>query len=442
MKKLRILIVAVILSIAALFIFNTSKNTNKDNLQSLDNSLSDNTALTESLETEISDTRDSENDNQEFLTVEFMENLFSGSEQVDRFRNIERYFPTKEIAIADKSSYIKQESNVILPENFNFFGVEHSIKDFIDTIDVTGLIVIKDNSIVYENYYKGNNSESLTIAWSVSKSFVGALIGIAVEEGFINNIEEYAIDYIPELKDSAYENVTIKNLLQMSSGVSWNENYSDYNSDVNRFGRVMAFGQSFGDFIFTLEKDKAPGTYHRYNSSDTQLLGMIISRATGVSLSEYLESKLWIPLGMENRALWITDKQGGEFAAGGLNASLKDYARFGLLYKNGGVWEDSQLIPSDWHYRSITPDALHLNPGRNEYSNSTFGYGYQWWIMDGDKGEYCAIGIYGQFIYINPVENVVIVQSSANSNYGVVGDDHAYPTRKVLEMFRKIATSI
>lgn len=374
--------------------------------------------------------------------LQFAMNMFSGKEQVERFRSIEKYFPTREIMPSVNPFHIPKTNPISLPETYTFNGKSHKTKDLIAETDITGLMVIKNDSILFEEYYQENTSEDHTIGWSVTKSFVSALIGIAIEEGHINGIRDSVYHYLPELKGSAYENITIKNLLQMSTGVSWNEDYSDSDSDINRFGRTLALGRSFESFVKTLKYDKPQGTFNRYNSSDTQVLGMIISRATGTTVSDYLEKKLWQPLGMERKGYWVIDNQGNEFAAAGLSASLVDYAKFGLLFLNNGELNGQQLISKEWVSKSITPDAPHLLPGLNENSNNDFGYGLQWWVFDGNEGEYAAMGIYNQLIYINPKHNIVIVKSAANNSYGTTNDESSFREKESMAMLRAIVNSI
>jgi CubicO group peptidase (beta-lactamase class C family) len=169
---------------------------------------------------------------------------------------------------------------------------------------------------------------------------------------------------------------------------------------------------------------------------------MIISRATGTTVSDYLAKKLWQPLGMEHKGYWVIDNQGNEFAAAGLSASLVDYAKFGLLFLHEGRWNDKQVIAKEWVSKSITPDAPHLFSGPNENSNNDFGYGFQWWVFEGDEGEYAAMGIYNQLIYINPKRNIVIVKSAANNAYGTTNDESSFREKESMAMLRAIVNSI
>ncbi|MFY0630823.1 MAG: serine hydrolase [Flavobacteriaceae bacterium] len=370
--------------------------------------------------------------------LDFALKMFSGLEQVDRFRTVEEYFPTRIIEQSKTpSTFTRASEEMILPESYNYRGTHKKTEQLLTITDVTGLLVIKNDTIQFEKYHRGNTEDSHTIAWSVTKSFVSALVGIALEEGHIKSIDDVAVDYVSELKGTAYEQVSIKNLLQMSSGIRWNEDYSDFDSDINRFGRTLALGYSFESFVKTLERDREQGTYNLYNSSDTQVLGMIISRATGITLSDYLEAKIWKPIGMENKAYWVVDDHGDEFAAAGLNASLRDYARFGKLYLNKGKYNGQQIVPEKWVENSLTPDAPHLMPGENY-----FGYGYQWWIPKTKQNEFLAIGVYNQFIYVNPTENVIIVKSSAYSSYGTGNREDNYTDHETMELFRAIVQKL
>jgi CubicO group peptidase (beta-lactamase class C family) len=310
-----------------------------------------------------------------------------------------------------------------LPNLFNYETQSMSLTAFLEDTQTTGLLVLKDGQIVYENYWLGHAVGKQHISFSVAKSFVSALIGIAIEEGFVTSIEEAVTDYVPELVGSGYAGVSIKDVLQMSSGVHFNEDYGDFNSDINRFSRATAFGTSLDDFSASLVREREPGTYHHYVSIDTQVLGMVLTRATGKSLTDYLSEKIWQPLGMEHQAYWLADDNGMELALGGLNVSLLDYAKLGWLYLNQGTWTDKhnntqQIVPKQWVIDSTTADAPHLVAGENNpASSSSFGYGYQWWLPLGAEDEFSAQGIYNQYIYVDPDQKLVIVKNSANYRF-------------------------
>lgn len=323
-----------------------------------------------------------------------------------------------------------------LPETFVVNDEELDLSTFLQQSGTTGLLVIKGGMIVTEEYYQGHSQEKQHISWSMGKSFISALFGIAVDEGYIASIEQAVSDYVPELAGTGYDNVAIKDVLQMSSGVRFNEDYGDFDSDINRFSRAVAFGTSLDEFTATLTRQREPGTYHHYVSIDTQVLGMVLTRALDVSLTQYLNDKLWQPMGMEYPAYWLKDDEGMELALGGLNVTLRDYAKFGWLYANWGNWQGKQLVPKQWIIDSVTPDAPHLMPGAdNPASSSSFGYGYQWWIPSGAEDEFVAQGIYHQFIYIDPDKQLVIVKNSANHRYNEKSHNWS---AKHMAMFRAI----
>jgi CubicO group peptidase (beta-lactamase class C family) len=343
---------------------------------------------------------------------------------------------------ASSSPFQFPEELKSLPKDFDYENQSMSLTGFLDDTQTTGLLVLKDGKIVYENYWLGHAEGKPHISFSVAKSFVSALMGIAIEEGLVTSIEEAVTDYVPELVGSGYEGVSIKDVLQMSSGVLFNEDYGDFNSDINRFSRATAFGTSLDDFSASLVREREPGTYHHYVSIDTQVLGMVLTRATGKSLSDYLSEKIWQPIGMEHQAFWLADDYQMELALGGLNVSLRDYAKLGWLFLNQGTWTDQQnntkqIVPKQWVIDSTTADSPHLLAGENNpNSSSSFGYGYQWWLPLHAEDEFAAQGIYNQYIYVDPDERLVIVKNSANYRFT---DKSLNWTGKHYAMFRAIS---
>ena len=273
---------------------------------------------------------------------------------------------------------------------------------------------------------------------SVGKSFISALIGIALDQNYIKSIEDPITMYVSQLKNSAYDGVRIKDILQMSSGASWNEDYGDPNSDINRSVRIFALGGSLDEFAASLTKENSPGTFNRYNSTDTQVLGMLLREATGISVTQFMQEMLWEPMGAEENAFWLLDSKNMEVAYGGLNATARDYAKLGELYRLKGKLNGKQIVPSEWINASIKPDAPHLMPGENSLSDYPLGYGYQWWIPD-SSGDYMAIGVYNQFIYISPENNTVIVHLAANKKYGVNDQETILSEFESIEFLRTIA---
>ena len=240
------------------------------------------------------------------------------------------------------------------------------------------------------------------------------------------------------MKGSGYEGVKIKDVLQMSSGVKFDETYSDPNSDISRWFRTFALGESQDEFAATLVREKEPGTYNHYVSINTHILGMILVKATGKSLTAYLQEKIWQPLGTEYNAYWLVDGQNMEMALGGLNATLRDYAKLGQLFLHQGKWKGKQIVPTDWVKASTTVKEEHLMPQSKNSAHPGIGYGYQWWVPESKEGEFMAIGVFNQFTYINPTTNTVIVKLSANQNFYDNTDPYTLKFTH-LEFFRKIA---
>jgi hypothetical protein len=357
--------------------------------------------------------------------------LFDEDQIVTNFRSFDSVWPVSVLEAPLKKHVYPKASTLSLPNSFQFEGQEYNTKKFLKDSWTTGLLVIQNDSIVFEDYYLGNTESTRNISWSMAKSFISAIMGIAIEDGYINSIEEHVEVYVPELIGSSYEGVRIKDVLQMSTGVKFNEDYGDFNSDINRWGRGFALGGSQDEFAGSLEREVEPGTVNHYVSINTHVLGMILKKATGKTITDYMQEKLYNPLGMEYNGYWLLDGENMEMVLGGLNLTLRDYAKAGSLFLHNGFFNGEQIVPKNWVKESVTPDGPHVQPGES------FGYGYQWWIPKSDQGEYMAMGIYGQYIYVNPTTKTVIVQLSANPKYNddyIPSNDFAH-----LELFRSIA---
>ena len=354
----------------------------------------------------------------ELRRVAFMATMFKGVDQTANFADMRSIFPVNEIRTANPTELPTSGRTIEIPETYRWNGETRRSQALLDETDTSGLLVLVDGEIVHERYALTGGRDVRWISWSVAKSFVSALVGIAIDEGHIGSIEEPVTQYVPMLARSAYDGVAIRDILQMSSGAAWDEDYGALDSDITRFGFTMARGGSMDDFAASLTRDREPGTYNRYNSIDTQVLGMLLVRATGRTLSSYLEEKIWQPLQMENDAYWLLDDPGMELALGGLNVTLRDYARFGELYRNHGRHAGRQVVPEAWARASVRAEAPHLQPGENPDSEWILGYGYQWWLPGELPDEFSAIGVYNQFIYVSPQQRVVIAKTSANQAYG------------------------
>lgn len=378
-------------------------------------------------------------DIQEIRAVMGYAGTFDSDSIVENFRSLYKKYPSSNVRRSGPFYKLREERRA-LPETYVYKGKTKTISHWIERTGTTGLLVIKDGVIVFDNYYQGNEKSTRVIAMSVSKSFVSCLVGVALAEGKITDLQDPVEKYAPELKGSGYEGVSLKNVLQMSSGIRFVEDYGDLKSDIVRLVGSFLTG-SINDFVATLPNELKPGTFNRYVSADTQVLSMVLKGATKKSLTEYMQEKLWSRLGAEYDAEWLTDPKKTEMAFGGLNATLRDYARFGLLYLNQGRnFKGEQLVPKNWVKASVTPDAPHLMPGRdNPGSDWPMGYGYQWWIPENPEGDFTAIGIYGQFIYVHPVHKVVIAKSSAYVDYNNSGEEMEFES---IEAFRAIAKGL
>ncbi|MDC3411617.1 beta-lactamase family protein [Gammaproteobacteria bacterium] len=366
-------------------------------------------------------------------------NLYNEDSIGRNFINIDKIFSVSEPIPASDNPYTFPRRDFVLPETFFFDGEQRLLSKELEHYKTDGLIVLHNGNLLYENYWNNNSANSKHIAFSVTKSFVSALVGIALDEGLIDNIEDPITKYLPDFNGTGYEGVRIKDILQMSSGVDFNENYADPKSDINRFGRATARGSSFRDFAKSLERGREPGTYHHYVSIDTQVLGFLLAEVTGMPLKEYLYKKIWNKIGMEDDAFFIVDNNGVEMALGGLNATLRDYAKFGELYLNRGKWNGEQVVPASWVDASHTTDGPHLKPGESELSSSPWGYGLQWWVPGFPDTDYTASGVYNQYIYIDPLTNVVIAKTSSNHRYT---SEKEYSKAAHVAIFRAIAESI
>ncbi len=368
-------------------------------------------------------------------------NLYVGEPQHDNFPHMDKLFPTRQMAGSEQPYQFPEGAPIALPNDYQFGQQTQSANRFIEDTDTSALLVLKDGAVRLEQYYLTGGRDVRWISWSTAKSFISALIGIAIDEGLIGSIDESITKYVTALSDSAYNGVRIKDVLQMSSGARWNEDYSDPNSDVHRLGSAMAGDSSLADFVSKIEQATEPGTLCQYNSADTQALGMLLTATTGRSVAEYMQEKLCEPLGMESPGYWLIDNAGMEMALGGLNLTARDFAKIGELYRNNGVWGGKQVVPQNWVNASVTSDSAHLVPGKVIVGGHVipFGYGYQWWIPEGNAGEFSAIGVYNQFVYVDPSRGVVIVKLSANRKYGTTPNEAENKEEETMEFLRAIA---
>jgi CubicO group peptidase (beta-lactamase class C family) len=338
--------------------------------------------------------------------------LYPTSDRRVAFAHINAWMPTRPLFAAESPYPLSTEIDRSLADvSYQVAGETFSVRDFLAREPLMGIAVVEGDTIRLEHYAQDHNPESVWISFSVTKSFTSTLIGAAIKDGFINSIEDRVETYLPRLKGSAYGAVSIKNILQMSSGVAWNENYTDPNSDVSKAGSLQ--GVALTDYLGALPQNHAPGTVFNYNTAESNLLGEVLRAAIGNSATDYMNAKVWQGFGMEHAGNWMQSAPfAGETGGCCISASIRDYARLGIFVKKGAVNATGEsLVPEGWMKEATSP------------SKGYAGYGYKWWLEA--NGAYAASGIFGQGIYIDPQRDVVISLHS-NAPAAVDTNYHAH----------------
>lgn len=327
--------------------------------------------------------------------------------QVETLRNIDRLFPTRTIACGPRAAPLPLGppiGNVRFTSN----GVIYDLYDYLALNRVGGLLILKRGEIRLEHYEFGNGPATRWSSMSVAKSVTATLVGIAIRSGEIDSIDDAVVKYVPSLRGSAYEGVSIRHVLQMSSGVQWNEDYTDPNSDRRRMLEAQASQRPGGvlELLAALPRAAAPGTRWNYSTGETHVLGAILRAAVDRPLADYLSERLWSRIGTEMPANWWLESPGGlEVGGSGIFATLRDYGRFGLFLLGGGCIEGDYLLPDGWFAEASTPKMI---------GGTLVPYGYMMWPIPAPPGSgradaFEARGIFGQHIYVNPAEELVVV---------------------------------
>jgi CubicO group peptidase (beta-lactamase class C family) len=331
---------------------------------------------------------------------------------VNTYRNIDRLFPSRLIKASGEPRELPRADTPLTDLTFSYQGRAYSLAQFLALDSITGLLILRDGEIVHESYQRGNTSSTRWMSMSVAKSVTSTLAGIAIKEGHIKDVDAQVVDYLPALKGSAYDGVTVRNLLMMASGVKWNENATDPASDRRALLRLQLAQQPGAalQLMARLSRAATPGTVFNYNTGEAQVLGEVVRAAVGKPLATYLAEKVWQPYGMEADATWWLDSADGmEIGGSGIAATLRDYGRFGLFFLNHGLVDGARILPDHWVADATTVKTL--------ADGKQAGYGYMWWTAS-TKGSlqdhaYAAVGLQGQNIYIDPAANVVIVTFGA-----------------------------
>ena len=327
--------------------------------------------------------------------------LFWNQEQRDQnFRNMEKLFPIATVEAGGRPRALPQGASIEAA-----LGGPAAVDGLMSAMNASGLLVLQDGKVRLERYARGHGPAERWTSFSVAKSLTSTLVGAAVKDGAIKSLDDPVTRYIPELRGSAYDGVTVRHVLTMTSGVRWNEDYTNPKSDVAMmFLTPPDAGEDVTvSYLKRLPREAEPGTKWVYKTGESNLIGVLVSRATGKPLSRYLSEKIWRPYGMERSAFWQVDERGQEIGGCCISAGLRDYGRIGQFILDGGRAGGRDVLPAGWIAEATSKQAEIGAPGR--------GYGYQWWTGPGTA--YSAIGIFGQGIAIDPARKLVIVTSSA-----------------------------
>ena len=315
-----------------------------------------------------------------------------------------KIFPSRKLT-ASATPFMFQEApnDSRMPRKINFGKKKDvDLEEFLKSSNTLAFLVIKDDIIIYERYYNGHNEKAVSMSFSMAKSFLSILIGCAIEDGYLKSVDQPITDFVPELAKNGFDKVSIKHLLQMTSGMNYME------SD-NPFGRHPRFyyTENLGEELLKLKMKEKPGTHFKYKSGDNQLLGLVLARALKPkTITQYMQEKIWEPLGMESEGLYSLDREGGlEKTFCCISAIARDFAKFGRLYLNKGNWNGKQIVPERWVDMSTEID---------ETQGSVWYYQYQWWIISKDKGDYMASGHLGQYLYVNPSQKLIALRLGIN----------------------------
>jgi CubicO group peptidase (beta-lactamase class C family) len=332
-------------------------------------------------------------------------------EEVAAFERSETLYPVRVVSRGAVIGTLPIADRRLENVEFQIGDKRYDLFDYLALNRVAGLLILKDGKIALEDYELGAGPDTRWASFSMAKSVTSTLIGAALEDRFIASLDDPVTRYVPALRGGVYDGVSIRNVLQMASGVRWNETYTDPKSDCRKLTDAQLGHRPGASIAYmkNLSRAAPAGSVWNYNSGETNIVGAVVEGATHMSLAAYLSRKLWSPLGMERDAFWWTESKGGMGLGGaGLSATLRDYVRFGLFVLSDGVIDGHRTVPEGWFQQA----------GRgHRIGDKSVDYGYLWWPLPaGDSihaGAFEARGIFGQHLYINPSERLVIVVLSA-----------------------------
>ncbi len=289
------------------------------------------------------------------------------------------------------------------------YGSQGELGQILETNDSIAFLVLQGNTLLYERYFQGHTDSSLSQAFSMAKSFTSVLIGMAIDDGYIKGVDQPITDFVPELAPQGFDEVRIRHLLTMTSGSSYVENDSPIGEHVR-----LNFTTELEDQILTFTMEREPGELFRYKSGDNALLALALDRALGEeTITDYAQRRMWTPLGMGYGGIWAIDHEGDglERTWCCLAASARDFAKLGRLFLNKDAWNGQQLLSADWVMQSTQIGQVPEDAWPDEYGSiGWWNYGYQWWLASQGEGDFFALGKDGQFLYVNPEADLIIVR--------------------------------
>ncbi len=327
------------------------------------------------------------------------------AQQLVGYRNMEKVFPTRVVKRGARVSPLLKAAREI-SVHYTFKDEPWDTNRFMRESNATGLLILHNGRIELEKYRAGYSADQRWTSFSVAKSFSSTLVGAAIKDGSIKSLDDRVTDYIPGLKGSVYDGVTVRQLLTMTTGVKWNEDYGDPNSDVARIRAEKSVNGSdpIVTYMARLTREAPAGTKWVYKTGETHLIGALIRAATHKNLTDYLSEKVWSRIGMQRDAVWILDPAGHEYAGCCLSATTRDFARFGYFFMHGAKVDGVSIVPDGWAQMATTTTAVAKR-------NNGSGYGFQWWTNADDTFQ--GVGIFGQLLLVDARDDLVIAVQSA-----------------------------
>jgi CubicO group peptidase (beta-lactamase class C family) len=327
------------------------------------------------------------------------------AQQLVGYRNMEKIFPTRVVRRGARVAALPRAARE-LKVQYTYQGQPWDTERFMKESNATGLVVLHNGKIELERYRAGFSPDQRWTSFSVAKSMSSTLVGAAIKDGAIRSLDDPITNYLPALKGSAYDGVTVRQLLTMTSGAKWNENYGDPNADVAKIRAEKSINGSdpIVTYMARLTREAQPGTKWVYKTGETHLVGALFRAATHKNLADYLSEKVWSRYGMEKDAVWILDPAGHEYAGCCLSATTRDFARFGYFFMHGAKVDGVSIVPEGWEQMATTSTAAARRSNGN-------GYGFQWWTNA--DGTFQGVGIFGQLMLVDAKDDLVVVINSA-----------------------------